>query len=166
MFSKPEPIAPGPGQESVWDYPRPPRLEPVSERLRVIFADQVIADTHAGFRVLETSHPPVYYIPPADLRQDFLLAEAARTFCEFKGAARYWTVDVNGRRSENAAWSYPEPSERFRPIKDYLAFYASRVDACFVGEEKVKAQAGDFYGGWVTSRVVGPFKGGPGSMGW
>ena len=106
------------------------------------------------------------HLASVQLIQDFLLAEGARTFCEFKGAARYWTVDVNGRRSENAAWSYPAPSERFRPIKDCLAFYASRVDACFVGEEKVKAQAGDFYGGWVTSRVVGPFKGGPGSMGW
>jgi uncharacterized protein (DUF427 family) len=166
VFSRPERVEPGPGQESVWDYPRPPRLEAVPDRLRVIFAGQVIADTRDGFRVLETSHPPVYYFPPADLRQDLLAADLARSFCEFKGAARYWTIDAHGQRSEKAAWSYPEPSERFRPIKDYLAFYASRVDACFVGDEQVVAQAGDFYGGWVTSRVVGPFKGGPGSMGW
>ncbi len=166
MLFKPEPIKPGPGQESVWSYPRPPHLEPVCERLRVLHAGEVIADTTQGFRVLETSHPPVYYLPPDDVRRDFLLAEPGRSLCEFKGAAHYWTVDVHGSRSEKAAWSYPEPSHRFRLIKDYLAFYASRVDACFVGEEQVEAQAGDFYGGWVTSRVVGPFKGGPGSMGW
>lgn len=166
MLFRPEPEPTAPGQESVWDYPRPPRLEAVTERLRVEFAGETIADTQRGFRVLETSHPPVYYIPPDDIRQAFLVADPARTFCEFKGAARYWTIDVHGSRSERAGWSYPSPTEPFLPIRDYLAFYASRVDACFVGEERVQAQVGDFYGGWITSRVVGPFKGGPGSRGW
>lgn len=166
VLFRPEPVKPAPGQESVWDYPRPPRLEPVDERLRVLFGGEIIADTRKGFRVLETSHPPVYYIRPDDIRQDCLLADPARSFCEFKGSARYWTLELHGTRAEKAAWSYPQPSEGFQPIQHYLAFYASRVGACYVGEERVQAQTGDFYGGWVTSRVVGPFKGGPGSMGW
>ena len=162
----PEPIKPSTGQESVWDYPRPPRLEPVSQRLRVVFAGETIADTVAGYRVLETSHPPVYYLPPNDIRQDLLLVESARSFCEFKGSARYWTLVVNDLRAEKAAWSYPTPQQAFLPIKNFLAFYASRVDGCFVDEEQVQSQPGDFYGGWITSRVVGPFKGGPGSRRW
>jgi uncharacterized protein (DUF427 family) len=165
MF-KPKPVAPGPDQESVWDYPRPPRLEPVAERLRVEFGGEVIADTTRGYRVLETSHPPVYYIPPDDVRRDLLTRAGGSSYCEFKGAAKYWTVDVAGRQSANAAWSYPNPTGRFEPIAGYLAFYASRVDACWVGDERVAAQQGDFYGGWITSRIVGPFKGGPGTLGW
>ncbi len=159
-------VAPGPGQESVWDYPRPPSLEPVADRLRVVFADEIIADTQSGYRVLETSHPPVYYIPPSHVRREVLEAAAGSSFCEFKGRAHYWTLALTGVRSENAAWSYPDPSPSFRPIKDYFAFYASRVDACWVGDEQVAAQNGDFYGGWITSRIVGPFKGGAGTMGW
>ncbi len=159
-------VEPGPGQESVWDYPRPPRLESVGERLRVIHAGQRIADTRRGFRVLETSHPPVYYIPPADVRREFLQAAPGQSFCEYKGIARYWSIDVNGRRSEKAAWSYEAPAARFLPIRDYVAFYASRVDECRVGDERVQPQSGDFYGGWITSRIVGPFKGGPGTLGW
>jgi uncharacterized protein (DUF427 family) len=162
----PPAIQPGPGQESVWDYPRPPRLEPVAERLRVIFSNTVIADSVAGYRVLETSHPPVYYIPPGDIAQAHLVAATGSSWCEFKGQARYWSLDVGGRRSVNAAWSYPKPSAGFAAIAGYLAFYASRVDECFVGDERVQAQPGDFYGGWITSRIVGPFKGGPGSRGW
>lgn len=160
------PVAPGPGQESAWDYPRPPRLERVSDRLLVEFAGETIADTTRGYRVLETSHPPVYYFPPADVRFAFLIEAAGRSFCEFKGAARYWTIDAHGARSEAAAWSYPAPTPPFRAIKDHLAFYASRVDACWVGDERARAQEGDFYGGWITSRIVGPFKGGPGTTGW
>ena len=130
MFPNFKRIQPGPGQESVWDYPRPPRLEKVGETIRVVFAGETIAETYSAYRVLETSHPPVYYIPPADVRTDVLVADAARSFCEFKGLARYWTVDVRGLRSEKAAWSYPDPTAAFLPIKDHLAFYASRVDAC------------------------------------
>lgn len=166
MLPRGERIEPGPDQESVWDYPRPPRLEPVAERLRVVFAGETIAETTHGFRVLETSHPPVYYIPPGDVRRDLLIPAAVRSFCEFKGVAEYWSIQAKGALAEKAGWSYPDPTSHFLPIKDHLAFYASRVDDCWVGEERVEPQAGDFYGGWITSRVVGPFKGPPGTRGW
>ena len=152
--------------ESVWNYPRPPRLEKTGERLRVMFNGETVADTSAGFRVLETSHPPVYYFPPQDIAQQYLIAASGGSWCEFKGQAKYWSLDVGGRRSDNAAWSYPEPSRVYAAIAGYLAFYASRVDACWVGDERVMPQSGDFYGGWITSRIVGPFKGGPGTRGW
>lgn len=161
--SRTEPAA---GQESVWDYPRPPRLEKVSERLRVIFTGETIADTVAGFSRARNSHPPVYYIPPDDLDQQYLYAVSESSSCEFKGHAKYWSLDVNGKRSENAAWSYPQPSPAFADIAGYLAFYASRVDECWVADERVQPQEEDFYGGWITSRVVGPFKGGAGTRGW
>lgn len=153
-------------RESVWDYPRPPRVEPVAERLRVLFAGVTIADSTHGWRVLETSHPPVYYLPPDDVRMDLLQPAPGHSFCEFKGRAAYWTVVVGERRAPSAAWSYRDPTPPFAAIADHLAFYASRVDACFVGEERVTPQEGDFYGGWITSRIVGPFKGGPGTAGW
>ncbi|WP_421724824.1 DUF427 domain-containing protein [Bauldia sp.] len=159
-------IEPGPGQESVWDYPRPPRLEPVNDRIRVIVGDQAIADTTRAFRVLETSHPPAYYLPPDDIRTDLLSPARGQSFCEFKGMAEYWSLDLDGRSIQRVAWSYPDPTPSFRQIKDYRAFYASRVDECWVGDERVQPQEGDFYGGWITSRIVGPFKGGPGTMGW
>lgn len=162
----PKRITPGPGQESVWDYPRPPRLEKVGERLRVVFNGETIADSVAGFRVLETSHPPVYYIPPDDIAQRHLAKAAGSSWCEFKGLAVYWSLDVDGRRAEHAAWSYPQPSQPFAAIAGCFAFYASRVDACWVGDERVQPQAGDFYGGWITSRIVGPFKGAAGTRGW
>jgi uncharacterized protein (DUF427 family) len=154
------------GQESVWDYPRPPRLEPVTEQLRVVFNHQTIADTRAGFRVLETSHPPVYYIAPGDIRLDFLRLEPRRSWCEFKGQASYCSLEVDDRLSASAGWSYANPSPAFREIAGFFAFYASRVDECWVGDERVKPQQGDFYGGWITSRVVGPFKGGAGTQAW
>lgn len=157
---------PGPGQESVWDYPRPPRVEPVLERIRVVFNGVTIAETQRALRVLETSHPPTYYIPREDVRMAYLSQTARRSFCEFKGGARYWTVTVGERTAVDAAWSYPDPTPAYRALKDYLAFYAGRVDACYVGEERVQPQPGDFYGGWITSRIVGPFKGGPGTLGW
>jgi len=166
MLQKPQRIVPGPGQESVWDYPRPPRLEAVAERLRIEFAGETIADTTTAFRVLETSHPPVYYVAPGDVRPGVLTAAPGQSFCEFKGLAQYWTLELAGCRSEQAAWSYPDPTPGFREIRDHLAFYASRVDACWVGDERVLAQTGDFYGGWITSRVVGPFKGAPGTRWW
>jgi uncharacterized protein (DUF427 family) len=163
---KPRPNEPAAGQESVWNYPRPPRLESVSERLRVVFGGEMIADTVAGYRILETSHPPVYYIPADDVPRQFLMSSPGGSWCEFKGHARYWTLEVNGRRSGEAAWSYPEPAPAFAAVAGYLAFYASRVDECWVGDERVQPQEGDFYGGWITSRVVGPFKGGAGTRGW
>lgn len=165
MF-RPERIEPLAGQESVWDYPRPPRLESVSARLRVIFNGRTMADTVAGYRVLETSHPPVYYVPPSDIAQPWLRAAPGSSWCEFKGHARYWSLEVEGRRVENAAWSYPTPSAAFADIAGYLAFYASRVDQCWVNDDRVESQEGDFYGGWITSDIVGPFKGSPGTLGW
>ena len=133
----------------------------------MIFNGQKIADTVSGYRVLETSHPPVYYIPPGDVVATYLLeAGTGSSWCEFKGRAKYWTLWVDGVRSLNAAWSYPAPSSSFVDIAGYLAFYASRVDECWVDDERVQPQEGDFYGGWITSRIVGPFKGGNGTMGW
>lgn len=137
----------GPGRESVWDFPRPPRLEEVKDTLRVIFAGETVAHTERCFRVLETSHPPVYYIPPIDVMREFLIEAAGRSFCEFKGIATYWSLDVDGRHSEKATWSYPEPTPPFAAIRDHLAFYASRVKECWVGSERVMPQEGDFYGG-------------------
>ncbi|MDZ7704011.1 MAG: DUF427 domain-containing protein [Trueperaceae bacterium] len=157
---------PGPGQESVWDYPRPPALESVSEHIRVEFGGEIIADTNRAMRVLETSHPPTYYIPPEDVNFEFLEETSRNTMCEFKGRATYYTVRVGDRVAENAAWAYPDPTPKFRDIQDYVTFYASKMDACYVGDEKVQAQEGDFYGGWITSKVVGPFKGGSGTWGW
>ncbi|MBB4265638.1 DUF427 domain-containing protein [Roseospira visakhapatnamensis] len=166
MISSHRRVVPGPGQESVWDYPRPPRLEPVADRLRVLFAGETVAETTRGWRLLETSHPPVYYIPRADVRVDRLEPSDRRTVCEFKGTATYWTLMAGNRRSRDAAWSYPDPPPALADLRDALAFYANRVDACFVGDDPVHPQAGDFYGGWITARVVGPFKGAPGTWGW
>jgi len=154
------------GRESVWDYPRPPRLEICTARLRVIFGGQTIADTTAGYRVLETSHPPVYYISPDDVSHACRGSALRGSFCEFKGAAEYWSLHIGDRSADNAAWSYPNPTPAYAPIAGYLAFYASRVDECWVDDERVRPQPGDFYGGWITSRVVGPFKGGAGTLGW
>lgn len=163
----PERVIPGPGQESVWDYPRPPRVEAVPERLRVIVAGETLADTTGGLRVLETAGPPVYYFPPADVRMDRLVRSPHATACEWKGEAGYWTYDDgSGRRIENIAWSYERPLPGFESIAGYLAFYARLVDEAWVGDERATPQPGRFYGGWVTSRIIGPFKGEPGTSGW
>ena len=159
-------IDPGPGQESVWDYPRPPALEPVTEWIRVVLDGVTLADTVRSQRVLETSHPPVYYIPPADIQMQYLQRTPKASFCEWKGMAHYYTVQVGDHCVVDAAWAYGEPTARFADIADYLAFYPSKMTACYVGEEQVQAQAGDFYGGWITSKIVGPFKGGAGTWGW
>lgn len=159
-------VDPGPGQESVWDYPRPPRVEPVQELIKVIFNGKTIAETTSAYRVLETSHPPTYYIPQVDINMQYLRPNQHRTVCEFKGAATYWDLIVDGQTSLQAGWSYPNANPAFHAIKDHISFYASRVSEAFVGSEKVLPQAGDFYGGWITSRVVGPFKGEPGTKGW
>lgn len=162
----PEPIPAGPGQESVWDYPRPPRLEDVSARITIEFAGVVIADTRAAKRVLETSHPPNYYLPPEDVRMEHLIRHSGSSMCEWKGTALYYSVVVVPRRVERAVWSYPDPTPAFAAIRDYLAFYPGAMDACYVAGERVTPQPGVFYGGWITGNIVGPFKGGPGSMGW
>ena len=162
----PRRVEPRPGQESVWDYPRPPRVERVPERLRVVVDGEVLAETSAGLRVLETAGAPVYYFPPADIRMDRLLASARTSFCEWKGAAAYVSYEGPGRSIQNVGWTYPEPNPSYREIASHIAFYAGRVDEAWVGDERAEPQPGGFYGGWVTSRIVGPFKGGPGSGGW
>jgi uncharacterized protein (DUF427 family) len=159
-------IEPGPGQESVWDYPRPPRLEDSSKQLRIIFNDVVIADTQRAKRVLETSHPPVYYIPPEDIKMEYLTPSTRNSWCEWKGQAAYYNVSVGDKRVDNAAWYYRRPDPSFGSLKRYVAFYPSLMDACYVDGERVQAQAGDFYGGWITSDIVGPFKGAPGTSWW
>ena len=163
---KPSPIKPAPGQESVWEYPRPPRLENTSRHIQVIFNGVIIADTRNAKRVLETSHPPVYYIPPRDIRVDLLSPSTSRSFCEWKGEARYYSVEVNGRRVDNVGWYYPHPTPDFAEIKDHVAFYAAPMDTCLVDGKRARPQPGNFYGGWITDDVVGPFKGEAGSMGW
>jgi uncharacterized protein (DUF427 family) len=164
--TRPEPDPVGPGQESAWDYPRPPRLEPVHARLVVVLDGVTIADTTRGLRVLETSHPPNYYFPPADVAPGALAASSGGSFCEWKGRAHYFTVRAGERVEVDAAWAYATPSPAFAALTDHVAFYAGRMDACFVDGELVVPQPGGFYGGWITSAVVGPFKGGPGSRGW
>lgn len=159
-------IEPGPGQESVWDYPRPPRLESSPRHIRVVLNGVTIADSHHTFRVLETSHPPVYYIPLADVQQSYLVPTQRTTFCEWKGAAQYFDVVVGDRRISHGAWQYPEPTEAFTPIQQCIAVYPGKMDACYVDDELVQAQPGDFYGGWITSDIVGPFKGSIGTWGW
>ncbi|HEY1011407.1 MAG TPA: DUF427 domain-containing protein [Herpetosiphonaceae bacterium] len=159
-------IIPQPGQESVWDYPRPPRLEPTAKRLQIIFNGVAIADTTRGYRVLETSHPPVYYIPRQDIAPDALAPAAGSSWCEWKGQAVYFDVIAGGRAAERVAWAYPQPTAAFQAIAGYVAFYAGPMDACLVDGERVSPQPGGFYGGWITADVVGPFKGVPGSTGW
>ncbi len=159
-------VPPGPGQESVWDYPRPPRVESVSRRVRVEFAGRVLAETTSAIRICETSSPPVYYVPPADVDLTAMIPSERTSFCEWKGVARYWTVRSNGRLARDAAWSYPEPDAGYESIRDYLAFYPRRMDACYVGTDRVSPQPGFYYGGWVTPELVGPFKGVPGSEAW
>ena len=159
-------IAPGPGQESVWDYPRPPRLEDTDKLIQVIFHGVTIAETRRAKRVLETSHPPVYYLPPEDVRLEYFIPASGHSFCEWKGEASYYTISVNGQQAEHAAWFYPKPTPAFAAIPNYIALYPGRMDACFVEGERVIPQPGDFYGGWITPEIVGPFKGEPGTTGW
>lgn len=163
----PQRIEPQPGQESVWDYPRPPRLERSPKQIKVVFKEVTIADSSNTYRVLETSHPPVYYIPLADVQMEYLEAvNLGRTFCEWKGLAGYYNLKVENSKVINAAWYYPQPTPRFSLIKDYIAFYPSKMDACYVDGELVNPQAGDLYGGWITQDIVGPFKGEAGTRGW
>ncbi len=159
-------IEPAPGQESVWDYPRPPALERVPARLRVVLDGVTIADTVAGVRVLETSHPPNYYFPFDDIRAGALLLDAGSSFCEWKGVAQYFGVKGNGPVVHRAAWGYADPLPSYRALTGMVAFYPGLMDECRVGDELVRPQAGGFYGGWITDAIVGPFKGEPGSRSW
>ena len=156
----------GAPSESVWDYPRPPRVEDSPRHIQVVFNGVTIADSIRAKRVLETSHPPTYYLPPEDVRMDYLAPSPRRTVCEWKGQASYYSIAVGERTAENAAWSYPRPTAPFASIRGYIAVYPHEMDACLVDGEKAEPQPGGFYGGWVTSGLIGPFKGGPGSLSW
>jgi uncharacterized protein (DUF427 family) len=167
MLPRPEPDLLGPGQESAWSFPRPAQLQQVAHLLAVQCGSRIIAETRTGYRVIETSHPPSYYFPPSDVDQSALIPSAGQlTQCEWKGAARYLDLVAGGRVADRAAWTYPDPTPVFAAIRDYVAFYPGRVDACFVAGERVTPQAGNFYGGWLTSHVAGPFKGPPGTEWW
>jgi uncharacterized protein (DUF427 family) len=157
---------PGPGQESVWDYPRPPKLELANKHLQVIFNGELLAETYRAKRVLETSHPPVYYFPPEDIKMECLKPSEGRSWCEWKGQASYFDVVIRDKLAKQAAWTYVKPTPSFKEIKDHVAFYPWSMDKCFVDGELVRPQPGNFYGGWITNDILGPFKGEPGTSGW
>jgi uncharacterized protein (DUF427 family) len=168
-MSRPVPEQPGPGQESVWDYPRPPRLERTEQHIEIVLGGVTVASSlNAGpaYRVLETSHPPTYYLPPDAFLPGALRPAAGSSFCEWKGVAAYLDVLGGTVVAPRAAWTYPEPSPAFAELAHHVAVYPGLMDRCTVDGEVVVPQPGGFYGGWVTSRVVGPFKGGPGTEGW
>jgi len=153
-------------RENVQDYPRPPALEPVAEVLRVVFGGVEVVRTGAGYRVLETHHPPTYYFPPGDVLAGALVPAKGRSVCEWKGRAAYFDVVAGGCTAERAAWAYPDPTRAFGTIAGYVAFYPGAMEACYVGSQRVRPQPGDFYGGWVTDNLDGIVKGGPGTLHW
>jgi uncharacterized protein (DUF427 family) len=158
-------IKPAPGQESVWDYPRPPIIRPDERLVEVRAGNTLVATTRGAVRVLETGSPPTFYLPPGDVCTDLLEPTVTRTFCEWKGQARYYGLRTGDTLISDAAWCYPEPSASFAAVAGWFAFYPARL-ACFVDGERVRPQAGEFYGGWITRDIAGPFKGGPGTSGW
>lgn len=165
-MARPRPLPVRPGQESVWDYPRPPRIERVDKRVAIELGRQLILDTGDVVRVLETSHPPAYYLPIAAFADGALVPARGASFCEFKGSARYFDVVGGGVTAPAAAWNYPSPSAGYELLRDRVALYAGRMDRCTVDGEVVVPQPGGFYGGWITGDIVGPFKGEPGTLGW
>jgi uncharacterized protein (DUF427 family) len=153
--------------EHVWEYPRPPAVAPCVRRVRLEVGGEMLADSRSALRVLETSHPPTIYIPPADIRMELLSVSPARsTWCEYKGAARYLDFTSSERSVAAVGWTYPDPSPGYEALRDHVAFYPGRVDVAWLDDERVISQAGDFYGGWITADLVGPFKGAPGTLGW
>jgi uncharacterized protein (DUF427 family) len=164
MPPTPDPISPG--QESVWSYPRPPIVVPSPRHVVVRFGGAVVCDTRRALRLLETSHPPTWYLPRADFAPGSLRPARGSSFCEWKGEASYLDVVAGSHVAEKSAWTYPSPTRPFAILLDHVALYAARMDGCFVDGEKVRPQPGSFYGGWITDDVVGPFKGVPGSSGW
>ncbi len=157
---------PGPGRESVWDYPRPPRLEPTGELVEVVLGGVVVARSTRALRVLETSHPPTYYLPAGDFLPGALRPAAGTSWCEWKGQAAYLDVVGGDVVAERAGWTYPRPQPPYEALAGHVAVYPGRMDRCTVDGETVRPQPGDFYGGWITSRVAGPFKGEPGTRFW
>ncbi|MGY1837209.1 DUF427 domain-containing protein [Blastococcus sp. SYSU DS0510] len=156
----------GPGQESVWDYPRPPSAEVTGRHVVVELGGRVLADTRRAVRVCETSHPPVYYVPREDVAVDLLERAPGRSVCEWKGAATYWDAVLDGRRVPGVGWSYEDPAPGYEHLRSAIAFYPGRVDRALVDGEQVRPQPGGFYGGWITDEIAGPVKGGPGTLGW
>ena len=152
--------------ESVWEYPRPPALAPCARRVRVELGGVIVADSTAALRILETSHPPTIYIPPADIDSACITPAAERSYCEWKGAATYFDVVGGERRAARAAWAYLDPVARYAALRDHVSFYPGRMDACWLDDERVESQPSDFYGGWITADLRGPFKGSPGTRGW
>lgn len=165
-MQRPDPIPPGPGQESVWDYPRPAIAEASDAHIVIEHRGIVVADTRSAVRVLETSHPPQYYIPPQDIAPGVLERAPGKSLCEWKGQARYWDLVAGGDRLKRVGWSYANPTLPFRILTDHVAFYPAPFDRITLDDEVVTPQPGEFYGGWITSKVVGPFKGVPGSQFW
>jgi len=164
MRPRPDPV--GPGQQSVWSYPRPAIAQSCAAHVMIEHDGQVIADTHASVRTLETSHPPTYYIPPDSIAAGVLRRAEGYSFCEWKGSAVYWDAIIGATVMHRVGWSYPDPTRAFVSLRDHVAFYASPFDRCSVDGATVVPQPGDFYGGWITPDLAGPFKGVPGSMGW
>ena len=161
-------VKPGPDQESVWDYPRPPRVEEITKHGRVLLNGHLIASSSRLLKVMETASPPTYYFPPEDVDLACLVESAQRTFCEWKGEASYWHVGVDGKRVENAAWAYAVPLEDSgdcAQLRGYFAFYPHGLE-CFLEGNRIEPQQGGFYGGWITPDITGPFKGSPGTRGW
>jgi len=152
--------------ESVWEYPRPPALVPCARRVRVELDGRVIADSEKALRILETSHPPTIYIPPADIEAECFAPAPGRSFCEWKGIATYFDIVAGDRREPAAGWTYRDPAPAYAGLRDHVALYPGRMDACWLDDERVRSQEGDFYGGWITDDIVGPFKGPPGTRGW
>ncbi|HVF78062.1 MAG TPA: DUF427 domain-containing protein [Solirubrobacteraceae bacterium] len=152
--------------ESVWDYPRPPALVRCERRVRVELGGVTVADSTAAWRVLETSHPPTIYVPPEDIATGSIRTAAGSSFCEWKGVATYFDVVACQRREERAAWAYPDPAAPYEALRDHVAFYPGRMDACRLDDELVQSQPGDFYGGWISADLRGPFKGAPGTRTW
>ena len=151
--------------EDVQTYPRPPALEPVPHRIKVVLGGRIITDTEKALRVLETHHAPTYYIPREDIAAQLFPAHG-RSHCEWKGTARYFDVRVDGRSAKKAAWTYDAPTTAFAALAGHVAFYAGKMDRCSVGGVLVEPQPGDFYGGWTTPNLTGIVKGGPGTRHW
>ncbi|MGB8022100.1 MAG: DUF427 domain-containing protein [Candidatus Nanopelagicales bacterium] len=167
MLRRPRRDPIGPGQESVWDYPRPPALERCSDHVTVTHHGIVLADTRSAWRILETAHAPAYYVPREDVRLDLLVASNTTTTCEYKGTASYADLMLpDGTRVRDACWWYPQPSSSYRAFAGAICFYPQRVDECTVAGEIVTPLTSRFYGDWPTSRIVGPYKGAPGTEGW
>lgn len=150
----------------VADFPRPPAIEREFRPIRIVLGGETIIQTEQAWRILETTHPPTYYLPETAFLPSALAPRARTSFCEWKGHARYFSVTGGGRTEDDAAWGYPDPAPPYQALRGHIAVYAARMDACFVGDEKVVPQPGGFYGGWITPDLIGPFKGAPGTEFW